>query len=104
MWSAEWRLSTNRLREYIISPSRSCPGSDLPRQGSLGQLNRLRTGVGRFNADMWRWGLSKSPTCDCGADQQRANHIITECPLYRTLNGLHGMIDVDADAVTREWL
>ena len=39
--------------------------------------------LGRFNADMWRWGLSKSPACDCGADQQTTNHIITECLLYR---------------------
>ena len=76
MWSAERQLSTSRLREYIISPSKSCPGSDLPRQAWV-KLNRLCTGVRRFNADMWRWGLSKSPACDCGADQQIA---ITSSP------------------------
>ena len=38
------------------------------------------------------------------ADKQTANHIITECPLYRPPNGLHGLIDVDADAATCEWL
>ena len=103
MWSVEWQPSTSRVREYIVSPSKCCPGSDLPRQAWL-KLNRLRTGVGRFNAEMWRWGLSKSPACDCGADQQTANHIITECPLYRQPNCLHGLIDVDADAATREWL
>ena len=74
-WSAEWQPSTSRLREYIVSPSKCCPGSDLPRQAWV-KLNRLRTGVGRFNAEMWRWGLSKSPACHCGADQQTANHII----------------------------
>ena len=79
MWSVEWQPSTSRLREYITSPSRSSPGSDLPRQAWV-KLNRLRTGVRRFNADMWRLGLSKSPACDCGADQQTPNHIITECP------------------------
>ena len=47
------------------------------------------------------WGLFESPACDCGADQQTANHIITE---YRPPNDLHGLIDVDADAATREWL
>ena len=82
MWSVEWQPSTSRLRECITSPSRSSPGSDLPRQAWV-KLNRLLTGVGRFNADLWRWGLSKSPACDCGADQQTANHIITECPPYR---------------------
>ena len=27
-----------------------------------------------------------------------------ECPVYRPSNGLHGLIDVDADAATCEWL
>ena len=80
MWSVEWQPSTSRLGEYITSPSRSSPGSDLPRQAWV-KLNRLRTGVGRFNADMWRWGLSKSSACDCGTDQQTSNYIIMECPL-----------------------
>ena len=100
-WSAVWQPSTSRLREYIVSPSKCCPGSDLQRQAWV-KLNRLRTGIGRFNADMWKWGLSKSPAS--GADQQPANHIITECPLYRPPNGLHGLIDVDTDATTRDWL
>ena len=34
----------------------------------------------------------------------QANHIITECQLYRPPNGLHDLIDVDADAATHEWL
>ena len=59
MWSAEWQPSTSRLCEYIVSPSKCCPESDLSRQARV-KLNRLRTGVGGFNADMWRWGLSKS--------------------------------------------
>ena len=71
MWSVEWQPSTSRLCEYITSPSRSCAGSGLPRQAWV-KLKRLHTGVGRFNADVWRWGLSKSPACDCGADQQTA--------------------------------
>ena len=38
-----------------------------------------------FNADMWRRGLSKSPACNCGADRQTANYIITEySPLSST--------------------
>ena len=51
MWSVEWQLSTSRLREYITSPSRRSPGSDFPQQAWV-KLSRLRTGVGRFNADV----------------------------------------------------
>ena len=50
MWSVEWQPSTSRLHEYITSPSRSSPGSDLPRQAWV-KLNWLRIGVGRFNAE-----------------------------------------------------
>ena len=32
MWSRRWQPSTSRLPEYIVSPSKCCPGSDLPRQ------------------------------------------------------------------------
>ena len=103
IWLAEWQQPTSRPREYIVSPSKFCPGSDLPQQGWV-KLNRLRTRVGHFNDGMWRWGLSKSPACNCGADQQTANHIITECPVYRPPNGLHGLIDVDADTATYESL
>ena len=103
MWSVEWQPPTSRPHENIVSPFKCCPGSDLPRQ-ALVKLNRLPTGVGCFNADMWRWGSLQKSTCDFEADQQTANHIITVCPLYRPPNGLHGLIDVDADATTREWL
>ena len=56
MWSVEWQPSTSRLHEYITSPSRSSPGSDLPQQAWV-KPNRLRTGVGRFNADNVEMGL-----------------------------------------------
>ena len=29
----------------------------------------MRAGVGRFGANMLRWGLSTSDCCDCGAEQ-----------------------------------
>ena len=101
MWSVEWQPSTSRLREYITSPSRSCPWSDLPKPGSNSIGYALESGVSMLICgDV---GLSKSPACDCGADQQTENLIITEFPLYRPPNGLHGLIDVDADA-SNSWV
>ena len=76
----------------------------LPNETKAHWIGRMLSAEWRFDADMWRWGLSKNPPCDCRADQQTANHIISECPLYRPPNGLHGLIDVDADAATCEWL
>ena len=102
MWSVGWGPSASRLCEYIVSPSKCCPGSDLSWQAWV-KLNRLRAGVGHFVADVWGWGLSGSPAWGCGAGRWAANHIITKCPLYLPPGGLHGLIDVDADAATCEW-
>ena len=54
----------------------------------IGTLNRLRTGVGRFNANMHRWGLRPSAACPCGAEEQTAHHIIHECPTFPPPNDL----------------
>ena len=66
------------------------------------RLNRLRTGVGRFGANMLRWGLSTSDCCDCGAEQT-ADHITSGlCPIHRRPEGIHGLIELDVN--TRTWL
>lgn len=57
-------------------------GDDLPRR-QWTTLNRLRSGVGRFNAAMQRWGLADSAACECGDPEQTADHIINTCPRYR---------------------
>ena len=49
-------------------------GFHLPRK-PLVQLNRLRSGVGRFAAHMDRWGFQDSQTCPCGAKLQNCQHI-----------------------------
>ena len=53
---------------------------DKPRSNSIGytlesDVSALICGDG---------GLFMSTACDCGADQQTANHIITEYPLYHS--------------------
>ena len=66
------------------------------------KLNHLRTGVGRFRSNMHKWGLAQSATCKCGAEEQAADYIILDCPLYRAPNGFGGVAVLD-DA-TISWL
>ncbi|KAJ8396816.1 hypothetical protein AAFF_G00014150 [Aldrovandia affinis] len=76
-------------------------GVDLPRLAWV-RLNRLRTGVGRFCSSMHRWGLASCAACECGAEEQTADHVILDCPIYRAPNGIHGLSVLDDDTVT--WL
>ena len=59
-WRTSWQ-QTPRPPQLSVTPNtRLPPGADLPRKDWT-TLNRLRTGVGRFNANMHRWGLRPSP-------------------------------------------
>jgi len=49
----------------------------MPRKAWV-QLNRLRTGHGRFNANLHRMGLADNKNCVCG-DIQSASHILYHC-------------------------
>ena len=45
------------------------------------QLNRIRTGHGRCNACLYKWKVSDSSECDCGATEQTIPHIVLLWPL-----------------------
>ena len=81
-WKDSWQ-QTPRPPQFTVTPNTKLPpGADLPRKDWV-TLNRLRSGVGRFHANMHRWGLRTSPACTCGAPEQTASHIIKECPTLR---------------------
>jgi len=48
-----------------------------------------------------KWGLTQSPSCDCG-QQQTTNHIVDTCPLTKSEGGLNLLHDADDDTVI--WL
>ena len=76
-------MVTSRVHHYIWDPGGGAIGGDeLPRR-QWTTLNRLRTGVGRFNVSMRKWGLADSAVCECGDPEQTADHVINTCPLYR---------------------
>ena len=95
-WETRWDITRCRLRTFIHTPSNKPIGHDLVRQ-SLVRLNRIRTGYGRFN--MNRTGLSPSASCECGATDQTAQHITSECPLHSCDGDL-----VVLDTAASNWL
>ena len=62
------------------------------------RLNHLRTGVGRFPSSMHKWGMAPSAICECGVEDQTADHIIQRCQ-YSPPNGVHGLQVMDDDAI-----
>jgi len=73
---------------------------DLPRH-TWSLMNRFWTGQGPCHANLHKWGLAQSPSCDCG-QRQTMNHVVDTCPLTKfegRLNLLHKAVD---DAVI--WL
>ena len=101
VWRTEWEANTSRLRSLVPVAGPSPPGMDLPRLAWT-RLNRLRTGVGRFRSSMHRWGLASCAACECGAEEQTADHVILDCPMYRAPNGMHGLSVLDDK--TMAWL
>ena len=62
-----------------IGPGEGVKGVDLGRKHWT-TLNRLRTGVGRYEASMKKWGLADSAACECGEPEQTADHVINSSP------------------------
>jgi len=76
------------------------PGFDLPRH-TWSLINRFRTGQGLCRAaNLHKWGLAQSPSCDCG-QRQTMNHIVDTCPLTKCEGGVNLLHEADDDAVIR---
>ena len=97
-WKKDWHRSPCLLQNYIPQPGYQVPGSDLPRHQFV-QLNRLRTGHGRFNSFLFKIGLSATDRCTCGDHTQTADHVLNYCSIFKPVGD---MAQVDDDF--REWL
>ena len=62
-------------------------------------MNRFRQGPCRAN--LHKWVLAQSPSCDCG-QRQTMNHIVDTCLLTKFEGGLNLLHKADDDAVI--WL
>ena len=97
----EYSANALSLHAFIPKASSRPLGMGLPRAAWV-KLNRLRSGVGRFCSSMYKWGLAPLANCECGASEQTADHIISQCPIHRAPRGMFGLIVLDDE--TRCWL
>ena len=93
-WSIGWREGTSRLHSFFDDMGALPPGMGLPRPAWV-RLNRLQTGVGFFRSSMHKWGMASTASCECGAEEQTADHIITSCPIYRHPNEIRCLLTVN---------
>ena len=100
-WKTEYCENASRLRAFLPRTGARAVEMGLPRAAWV-NLNRLRTGVGRFHSSMHKWGLAPSPNCECGAFEQTADHILTACPIHRVPHRARGLTVLDDE--TRCWL
>ena len=71
----------NGLQPYFSCFSNHPPGCEMPRKPWV-QLNRLRSGFGRFKSFMHKIGISDTNLCTCGSIQT-AHHILNSCTALR---------------------
>ena len=100
-WDMEYSANALSLHAFIPKASSRPLGMGLPRAAWV-KLNRLRSGVGRFCSSMYKWGLAPLANCECGASEQTAHHIISQCPIHRAPRGMFGLMVLDDE--TRCWL
>ena len=100
-WNMEWQGNTSRLHQFIADVSSSPSGMNFPRPAWV-RLNRLRTGVGLFRSTMHKWGMAPTAACECGAEEQTADHVIATCPTYSYPDGVQNLARVDENLLA--WL
>ena len=96
----EYSANVSSLHAFIPKASSRLLSMGLPRAAWV-KLNRLRSGVGRFCSSMYKWGLAPLANCECGASEQTADHIISQCPIHRAPRGMFGLMVLDDE--TRCW-
>ena len=89
-WKIEWN-DVNVFNKFLIDdPSKRVPGFDLPRRVWC-SLNRLRTGHGRCNDMLFKWGALDSPECICGFANETIQHLVVDCPVSKFKDGFLGI-------------
>ena len=80
-WRKDWSSASVVNHSIVTDPTIWQPRFDLL------CLNRFRTGHGPCHANLHKWGLVQSPSCDYG-QQQTMNYLVDTCPLTKSEGGL----------------
>jgi len=78
-WREDWSSASVVNHTIVTDHTTRQPGFDLPRH-TWSLMNRFRAGQGPCRANLHKWGLAQSPSCDSG-QRQTMNHIVDMCPL-----------------------
>jgi len=97
-WREDWSSDSVLNHTIVTDPTIRQPGFHLPRH-TWSLMNRFWTGPCRAN--LHKWGLAQSPSCDCG-QWQTMNHVVDTCLLAEFQGGLNLLHEADDDAVI--WL
>ena len=92
-WREDWSSAFVVNHTIVTDPTIRQPGFDLPRH-TWSLMNRFRTGQGQCHANLYKLGLTQSPSCDCG-QRQTMNHIIDAWPLTEFEGGLNLLHEAD---------
>ena len=93
-WSIGWWEGISRLHSIFHDVDALPPGMGHRRPAWV-RLNRLRNGVDLFWPLMHKWGMASTASCECGAEEQTTDHIITSWAIYRHPHGIRSLDKVD---------
>ena len=96
-----WRENPPTNGDIVEDPTEEVPGFELKRN-LWTTLNRIRTGQGRCNYQLFKWGYKDSPLCTCGDVNQTIHHILEECPGRKFEGDLKDIHYCCPDAI--EWM
>jgi len=99
-WTEDWLSASVVNHTTVTDPTIRQPGFHLPHH-TWSLMNRFQTGQGACHANLYKWDLVHSPSCDCG-QRQTMNHVVDTCPLTKSEGGLNLLHEADDDAVI--WL
>ena len=71
-WREDWPSASVLNHTIVTDPTPRQPGFHL-RRHTRSLMNRFRTGQGPCLANLHKWGLTQSPSCDCG-QRHTMNH------------------------------